>query len=298
MMDAAVLAVSEATIEMLNNISNGSTDDPERYREGADGGCGAAGCRLLASNAWQTIVSFAQASIYYVDLVLDVLVAIEYMDGEQTRSAGIIMICILAFHVLILSGVDLFSKGGMGLFGVVLNVSFTRMAYTLVAPSCGGGVDRATAQRATRDIKLLESALESTPQLFVQVTVALSLGVPDNARVVTYTSIGVSAFSIGWAFASKFNLLFGTKGKGMFMASALYFLADAVSRSLAVGMLVVASGMHAVVWFGVWFLLDFVIKVYQFRADDSGVKETAGAHSSTFSNGEYFESRMYGARCL
>ena len=167
------------------------------------------------------------------------------------------------------------------------------MVYILVAPSCSNGkVGRASAQCAIRDIKLLESALESTPQLFIQVAVALSFGVPAESSLVTYASITMSAVSIAWAFASKFNLMFGTDGAGVYVASSLYFLADAISRSLAVGMLVVAHGMYAIVWFGVWFLLDFVIKAYQFRGDDSGVKETAGAHSSTFSNGEYFESRM------
>ena len=281
MMDAAI-ATSGVVIEMLP-AAPGTADTPGP-------GCS----RCLTSPHWQTFVSFAQAAVYYADLALDVIVAIEYMGDEQTRTAGIVMICILAFHTLLLSAIDLFSKDGMGLFGVLLNLSFVRMAYTLVAPSCSsGGVGRAAAQRATRDIKLLESALESTPQLFVQVTVALSFGVPPETRMVTYTSIALSALSIGWAFASKFNVMFGIAGAGgVYVATILYFLADSISRAIAVGMLVVAHGMYTIVWFSVWFLLDFVIKAYQFRADDSGVKETAGAHSSTLSRGEYFASRM------
>ena len=83
-----------------------------------------------------------------------------------------VVLFVLLFHPIALCIADQF--GGLGWKGIPLNLTNTRMLYsvykTLFSDREG---TRAAAARATNDVKLFEAVFESMPQLYVQLIVLL-----------------------------------------------------------------------------------------------------------------------------
>lgn len=136
-----------------------------------------------------------------------------------------------------LSLIDLITPSGMGWFGALLNVTYTRMLYTLLLPILDDDADAAAAERAGGNVKLFEAVFESMPQLFVQ-TVVLTEGLlPGDETVVVYASLALSVLSVAQAVGGKtLELLANAEGRGLGAVALvyLYFTADAASRALAV----------------------------------------------------------------
>ena len=94
-------------------------------------------------------------------------------------------------------GADKSSRAGkMGWKGVLLNLTNTRMLYTLVV---GAGGSAAAAQ-AGGNIKLFEAVFESMPQLYIQSIVLLG-GVLKEDNTVVYVSLALSVASTAQASA-------------------------------------------------------------------------------------------------
>ena len=92
--------------------------------------------------------------------------------STHPHTAMQVVLFVLLFHPIALCIADQF--GGLGWKGIPLNLTNTRMLYsvykTLFSDREG---TRAAAARATNDVKLFEAVFESMPQLYVQLIVLL-----------------------------------------------------------------------------------------------------------------------------
>ena len=111
---------------------------------------------------------------------------------------------ILALNPVAISAVDLFDyysvdddqRGNkIGWKGVLLNVTNTRMIYTLILPfRKNSGVSAETAAQSIGNIKLFEATFEAMPQLFVQMimlTLPGLLGDDPSQRDLTIPYVSV-----------------------------------------------------------------------------------------------------------
>ena len=76
--------------------------------------------------------------------------------ADATAPYGYAVMGVLVVLVLVLSLVDLFTKDGLGAFGVLLNFTYTRMLYVYVTGYRRG--DPKAAGRATSDFRCRISA--------------------------------------------------------------------------------------------------------------------------------------------
>jgi hypothetical protein len=173
----------------------------------------AKGKRLAALHGSQA-VAVISAIVYYVDFGTDVRFVVE-LDrcGENLPSFFFyIVLAILVLHPVALTIADQF--GGMGLKGILLNFTNTRMLYSLSNALFGGTEDDKTASaRATHDAKLFEAVFESMPQLYVQMIVLLHYSdrcstSQSETRTLLYLSITISVMSTAVATTTKFFHIF------------------------------------------------------------------------------------------
>lgn len=76
-------------------------------------------------------------------------------------------------------------------------------------------------------------------------------------------SLGFSVLSIAFSQAMKLNAMLGqTASYPRYAGAALYFLADAVLRSVAFAAVFHMHGVYVAVWLGAWFVLDMIVIVY------------------------------------
>jgi hypothetical protein len=124
-------------------------------------------------------LAIVTAIVYYVDFLTDVRFVIE-LDrcGDDADSDGLppfffhVVLAILVLHPIALTIADQF--GGMGVWGLPLNLTNTRMMYQLFKAMCSPTAEKKSAAvRATNDVKLFEAVFESMPQLYIQMIVLL-----------------------------------------------------------------------------------------------------------------------------
>eukprot|EP00729_Bicosta_minor_P020583 gene20583-28350_t len=232
------------------------------------GGCCSKFSPTRLSTTYPTIFALLNALIYYVDFTTDVDLAIKANQLAQSEECIAsdyspptvlpqIIIIVICLHPVAMSAADLLTKGGMGLFGVLLNVTNTRMLYAVYKAIVGDGGNAAAAAKSANDVKLFEAVLESMPQAHLQFVYLLfyprCIGGPGGL----YRSLIISILSIVFALVCKFDQLFDQDGKASSMlAACLYFACDVVSRGLAVAMLFGACGGAGVAavaggWIGV-----------------------------------------------
>ena len=140
--------------------------------------------------------------------------------------------------------------GGLGWIGIPLNLTNTRMLQALYKTLFSEGEGkRASAARATNDVKLFEAVFESMPQLYIQMIVLLhysgrcAADASSATRTVAllYTSISISVLSTTLAVSIKFFTILDLHlrfegGVADAACIAAYFFADSVTRSVAVAM--------------------------------------------------------------
>eukprot|EP00729_Bicosta_minor_P028147 gene28147-25172_t len=241
--------------------------------ENAAGGCCSKLSPTLLSVKYPVLFAILNAAIYYADFGTDLSLAVKANRECNVTDATMedppapptvlpyIIIVVIVLHPIVMSAADLLAKGGMGWFGVLLNLTNTRMLYALYKAVAGGSQKNAVAAaKSANDVKLFEAVLESMPQAHLQFIYLLyypdCVGGEDGLIV----SLAISTLSIVFALATKFEQLFDKAGKAWFMLAAwLYFASDAVSRGLAVAMVFGALGGGGVAAFaGGWVVLDLV----------------------------------------
>ena len=74
--------------------------------------------------------------LFYGDLGTDVALLVDLVTVQKDLVLAAVVGGILILHVLVLSLYDMFAAGGLGLKGVVLNLTFTRVLYIVFSPSC------------------------------------------------------------------------------------------------------------------------------------------------------------------
>ena len=93
-----------------------------------------------------------------------------------------------------LSAVDLFARSGMGWLGVLLNLTNTRMLYTLIRAGISPAGAAAAIAQSGSNIKLFEAVFESMPQLFIQMIVFFG-GLLNDEPAIVYASLALSVVS-------------------------------------------------------------------------------------------------------
>jgi hypothetical protein len=211
--------------------------------------------------------------LYYGDFVSDLLVFLELQESDQAGAdnASWVVLGAIIVYPVILSMMDLVTDGGMGLFGVVLNLTNIRMLYWLGRPLLGDDTQEfARASRSAADGKLIEAVLESMPQLYIQAAVVL-LGLVNGPEPLV--SIVISILSTAYAVTHKLLQITGVKAREQPLAAAgtaLFFVADSTSRAFAVAMVVAAQGVHVVTWAGVYLAVELAVRVgHAMRHDKS-----------------------------
>jgi hypothetical protein len=131
-----------------------------------------------------------KVGLYYGDFISDLLLALSlFAVGEDGLATAVI--AVLAANPLALSAMDLYEyysvsaenyymegedgdidgerrEDKMGWFGVMLNLTNTRMLYTWIQPLLyDDEQEAAAAASAGANIKLFEAVFESMPQLFI-----------------------------------------------------------------------------------------------------------------------------------
>lgn len=238
---------------------------------GGAGGCCSKFSLTRLSKTYPVTFALLNALIYYVDFATDVDLAVKATQLAQSEACIVddyspptvlpqIIVIVICFCPVAMSAADLLTKGGMGLFGVFLNVTNTRMLYAVYKAIVGDGGNAAAAAKSANDVKLFEAVLESMPQAHLQFIYLLFY--PDCIGGVggLYRSLAISTLSIVFALVSKFDQLFNQDGKAWStLAACLYFACDVVSRCLAVAMLFGAFGGARVAAFaGGWIGVDVV----------------------------------------
>lgn len=260
-----------------------STDTGET--QNSAGGCCSKFSPTRLSKTYPTIFALLNALVYYVDFATDVDLAIKAnqlaQSGECIASdyspptvLPQIIIIVICLHPVAMSAADLLTKGGMGLFGVFLNVTNTRMLYAVYKAIVGDGGNAAAAAKSANDVKLFEAVLESMPQAHLQFVYLLFYPRCIGGVRGLYTSLAISTLSIVFALVCKFDQLFDQDGKAWSTLTAcLYFACDVVSRGLAVAMLFGAFGGAGVAAFaGGWIGMDLVWQWLGNRKDWGDVK--------------------------
>lgn len=252
--------------------------------ENAAGGCCSKLSPTLLSVKYPVLFAILNAAIYYADFGTDLNLAVKAnrecnvtdvtMEDPPAAPPTVlpyIIIVVIVLHPIVMSAADLLAKGGMGWFGVLLNLTNTRMLYALYKAVAGGSQKNAVAAaKSANDVKLFEAVLESMPQLHLQFIYLLYYPDCVGGERDLIVSLAISTLSIVFALATKFEQLFDKAGKAWFMLAAwLYFASDAVSRGLAVAMVFGALGGGGVAAFaGGWVVLDLVWQVA--RKGDGG----------------------------
>eukprot|EP00729_Bicosta_minor_P003488 gene3488-30246_t len=254
---------------------------------GFDGTEGSAGDRVGAVTGNATYASFLSSmkfmnetlkyaawavltvGLFYGDLGTDVALLVDLATVQNDLVLAGVVGGILILHIVVLSIYDLFAAGGLGLKGVILNLTFTRVLYIVFSPVF---MDTSydDAKRTGHDAKLLEALLESTPQLYVQgiVLIRHTGSTSSGSFVILIMSLGFSVLSIAFSQAMKLNAMLGqTASYPRYAGAALYFLADAVLRSVAFAAVFHMHGVYVAVWLGAWFVLDMIVIVYLSRFD-------------------------------
>ena len=231
----------------------------------ADGCCSKLSPSLLAVK-YPVLFALLNAAIYYADFGTDLKLAID-VNGECVAYENpptvlpYINIVVILLHPVVMSAADLFAKGGMGWFGVLLNLTNTRMLYALYKAMAGDSKkNAAAAAKSASDVKLFEAVLESMPQTYLQYIYLLYYPRCAGGEGPLIRSLAISTLSIVFGLATKFEQLFDKSGYGLFALSAwLYFASDALSRGLAVAMAFGALGGTGVAAFaGGWVVADLV----------------------------------------
>lgn len=266
--------------------------------------------------AWAVLT----VGLFYGDLGTDVALLVDLATVQNDLVLAGVVGGILILHIVVLSIYDLFAAGGLGLKGVILNLTFTRVLYIVFSPVfMDTSYDDAKRSVNTRknnltlfilssfftlynivvvifffcfvflelrtncllliyaticfaflcrtghDAKLLEALLESTPQLYVQgiVLIRHTGSTSSGSFVILIMSLGFSVLSIAFSQAMKLNAMLGqTASYPRYAGAALYFLADAVLRSVAFAAVFHMHGVYVAVWLGAWFVLDMIVIVY------------------------------------
>lgn len=253
-----------------------STDGDGNYAAAADvnenaaGGCCSTLSPTLLSVKYPVLFAILNAAIYYADFGTDLSLAVKANRECNVTDATMedpptvlpyIIIVVIGLHPIVMSAADLLAEGGMGWFGVLLNLTNTRMLYALYKAVAGGSQKNAVAAaKSANDVKLFEAVLESMPQAHLQFIYLLYYPDCVGGERDLIVSLAISTLSIVFALATKFEQLFDKAGKAWFMLAAwLYFASDAVSRGLAVAMVFGALGGGGVAAFaGGWVVLDLV----------------------------------------
>lgn len=247
--------------EWPNNV-----EDLEVGSQTANGCCSKISPTVLAVKH-PIIMALLNATIYYADFGTDVGLAIKANEGcpamdNPPTALPYAIIFLIILHPVMMSAADLLAQGGMGLFGVLLNFTNTRMLHAVYKAVAGDGRDAVAAAKTANDVKLFEAVLESMPQLHLQCIYLLfypdCVGDKNNGYLLLYLSLALSTVSIVFALATKFERMFDKSGNALFtLAVWLYFMSDVISRGLAVAMMFGAFGGAGVaVVAGVWVILD------------------------------------------
>eukprot|EP00729_Bicosta_minor_P012709 gene12709-17780_t len=236
------------------------------------------------ASACPRVAATASMLLYYTDLGTDVAFVNSVWDNLDTRPYAIVSVVAVFACPVILSIADVASSTGMEWKGVLLNFTFTRMLYTtyrVVRPT--KDETALSAGNANTDCKLLEALLESVPQLYIQLTVLLRGIVPakaadgtaESAFVIGWISVGISVLSIAYATTSKYMGMVDAWGETKaVVCTFVYFLADALSRALAVALVAATMGGTTLVWCIIgWVLLDVVLHYVQ--AGEAGKRVAA-----------------------
>lgn len=231
----------------------------------ADDSCCAKLSPTFLSVEYPVLFAVLNTLIYYADFGTDLRLGIEanqectaYEDPPTVLPYLIIFV--ICLHPVSMSAADLFSEGGRGVFGVLLNVTNTRMLYALYKVMTGDSKNTVAAAKSTNDIKLFEAVFESMPQVHLQVLYLLYYPECVGGDTGLIVSLAISTLSIVFALATKFEQLFDKAGQPLFtLATWLYFTSDVISRGLVVAMVFGALGGAGVAAFaGGWVVLDLV----------------------------------------
>ena len=179
---------------------------------------------------------------YYGDFATDVFQIYQVYYEQGVLECDIISIMsawvMIVFLLLLpatLSAIDIYTRniGGLGWLGVLLNATQTRMVYVTLYPFFGSdSVDKQeAATKASKDLKLLEAALEGLPQLNVQV-ILLAIGILRIDEWITWASIATSMITAAIALEDKLVSLVGEYMSVCTIGGIwAYFLFDAIARS-------------------------------------------------------------------
>ena len=157
-------------------------------------------------------------------------------DAPPIGFFAAVVLFILACAIM-LAAIDLTTAGGMGWRGALLDLTYTRVAYSTFLVLFGSRGTAAAASRSTSDVKLLEAVFESMPQLFLQATVQLAypafVGDPTGITAIVFQiSLAASALSTAASTSAKMLEIFEAGGGACkSLAVGMYFAADVVSRS-------------------------------------------------------------------
>ena len=185
--------------------------------------------------------------LFYADCTTDFLQMFGLLSNASTATYGYAVLAVIVALPVVLSVYDVFKEDGLGFKGVVLNATYTRMLYMYMYGHLRG--DSEAAARATGDIKVVESIIESIPQLMISATLILANHLDPTAVpldvTLAYVSAGMSVASITQASAAKLMKMLGLSAwdnRAAALGAALYFAGDAVSRAAAVAMIAELAG--------------------------------------------------------
>ena len=168
-----------------------------------------------------------------------------YGDGRKNRPEVVayVVVVFMVLHPVLLCVADIATRkaGGMGWWGVPLNLLNLRMLYavsvTIKAAREENNFESArNTKKVAGDVKLFETIFESLPQLIAQLIVLMHYKQCVNPTTA-YVSLAVTVASITLALGAKFNHVYDLS-ENMFeeVFVALYFTADTISRSVAISM--------------------------------------------------------------
>jgi hypothetical protein len=243
--------------------------------------------------------AIAAAVLCYLNLGTDINFAISLHDCSAEEGSSLdqtlvwVTVGTIFLAPVVLSLVDVLTAGGRGWFGVLLNLTHTRVLMGVVGAvggrgDAGGDADnkkKSRARAAARelgDIKLFETLFEAIPQLIIQLVVLLHYSCECSSIASTkgftslYFSIAISALSSTFALVSKFTHILDMDGDTTVVAASwVYFCSDGIARAIAISMFLGTFGGAAVgVAAAGLLLLDLVVQHFsQCKSENWDVME-------------------------